>query len=328
MSVSSDSPLPALGSVLLSAGRGMRIRPLSDACPKAALPLLDVPQARPALLSLRASAPPVLVNLGHLAAEGSRRLGLPGLPDVEVLEEVPEPYGTGGTLSAVAPRLAPTVVTYNADTLTDLRLEDLLATHRRLGASATLAVTRLETGADFVVEQDLLVRLVDRRREEAGAGARFIGVGVFDREALALLPETKPLGLAEGLLARLAAERRLALHDHSGYARDVGSIADYLQASFDLLHERALVDNFAPPGRVVDVDGGLAYIGPGAQVEARSLGPDAIVLEGGRVERRARVERAIVWPGELVPPGAEPRDGVWFEGDLLAAGGAEPRSAE
>ena len=319
MSDSSDSNSETLGSVLLSAGRGTRIRPLSDVCPKAALPLLDVPQAVPALRTLAATAPRVLVNLGHLHDEAALRLRVNTTKGVETLVEVPEPYGTGGTLKALVGRLAETIVTWNADLLTNLDPTQLLDTHRRAGAAATLAVTEVSAGADFARADQLLTRLLDRRQGETGSGARFIGMAVFEREALERLPDRRPMGLTEGLLKDLATEHQLACHVHDGYARDVGTPTDYVAAASDLLNERVRVENFTSPGKVVDVEGGRAYVGPRAQVDERSLGPDAIVLEGARVDPRAVVRRAIVWSDEEVPGGVEVTEGVWFEARLLPA---------
>ena len=317
MSDSSDSQTPIVSSVLLSAGRGTRLRPLSDVCPKAALPLLDVPQGLPAIRTLAARAPRVLVNLGHLAEEAASRLQVHTTKGVESLVETPEPYGTGGTLKALLPRLASRVVTWNADLLTDLDPTQLLATHQRSAAAATLAVTEVSAGADFARDRDRLTRLLDRREGQTGPGARFIGMAVFERDALQRLPDRRPTGLTEGLLKDLASEGALACHVHDGYARDVGSLADYLAASQDLLNESVRVENFTPPGRVLEVDGGRAYIGPRAQVEERSLGPGAIVLAGASVDPDAFVERAIVWPNENVPSGEEVCDGVWFRRRLL-----------
>ncbi|MDQ3954076.1 MAG: NDP-sugar synthase [Actinomycetota bacterium] len=320
MSDSSDSHSETLGSVLLSAGRGTRIRPLSDVRPKAALPLLDVPQGLPALLTLVARAPRLVVNLGHLDEAAADLLKVHSTKGVEALVETPEPYGTGGTLKALGPRLAPTVVTWNADLLTDLDPRHLVAAHRRSDAAATLAVTEVSHGADFERDGDRLTRLLDRRDGAAGPGARFIGMAVFERAALERLPDARPLGLTEGLLRPLAGEGSLACHVHDGYARDVGNIADYLAASIDLLNESVRVENFITPGRVLEIDGGRAYVGPRARVDSASLGRDAIVLEGAHVNRGAFVERAIVWPDESVPAGADVRNGVWFGGRLLPAG--------
>ncbi|HYY45090.1 MAG TPA: sugar phosphate nucleotidyltransferase, partial [Actinomycetota bacterium] len=58
-----DGPIQA---VLLAAGRGKRLRPLSDLLPKPAMPVLDVPVATFALRGLADVFEHVVVNTNHL----------------------------------------------------------------------------------------------------------------------------------------------------------------------------------------------------------------------------------------------------------------------
>jgi NDP-sugar pyrophosphorylase family protein len=64
----------------------------------------------------------------------------------------------------------------------------------------------------------------------------------------------------------------------------------------------------------VEVEGGRAYVGPGASVLPDALGPEAIVLSGASVAEGARVERALVWPRERVPGGERVVDAIWALG--------------
>lgn len=221
---------------------------------------------------------------------------------------------------ALKDRLAPTFLTWNSDLLTDLSAVDLVATHQRSGAPATIAVAEVASGADFVVDGGRAVGFVDRRDRTDAAGAVFVGAAVFERAALASLPETRPLGLGETLLATLARSGELALHRHRGYWRDVGTIGAYLAASQDLLAGRGP----EPPGRWPGEVSGGAYRGPGTSGPAGrgasgAVGAGAILLAGSRVEDGATVERSIVWPGETVPGDAVVRDAVWFRGRALPA---------
>jgi mannose-1-phosphate guanylyltransferase len=310
----------SIAAVLFAAGRGNRLRPLTDQVAKPALPLLDVPLAAFGLARLLPSAPAVVMNVRHLPRSVTGAL-LPYLPadgGVETLYEEPEAYGTAGTLVALRDRIGPQVVTWNSDVLTVLRVEDLRATHASAGAPATVAVREVESGADFVLDGERATAFVDRRMRAAAPGGVFAGVAVFEREVLFELPETRPLGLGETLLASLAGSGRLAVHRHRGYWRDVGSPASYLAASTDLLEGRGPDPPRPWPGVLTEVAGGQAYAGRGTTV-AGGLRAGAIVLAGATVEPGATVERAIVWPGETVPRGTAVREAIWFGGRALPA---------
>ncbi|MFN2491230.1 MAG: sugar phosphate nucleotidyltransferase [Actinomycetota bacterium] len=290
-----------IGSILFAAGRGKRLSPLSDVVPKPVLPMLDVPLAAFILGNLTASAPPVVVNVSHL--ERRVRSALAG-HGAEFMLEKPEAFGTGGTLAALRDRVGGRIVTANADLLTDLDAGALLAAHACHGAPATIAVEPVERGADVEIEKGRAVALFDRRVRPDKRGALFLGIAVFERTALDLLPERRPLGLTEGLLRPLIERGDVALHEHLGYALDVGTIERYVEGSMDLLASRGPKPPGRWPGDIVAVEGGAAFLGRAASAERKSLGPGAILLERSAVAPGARVERAIVWPQERVPPGA------------------------
>lgn len=302
--------------MLLAAGRGERLRPLTDAVAKPALPLLDVPLGAWGAKSL-SGLPGFVVNVSHLADTVIEALDLEFL-GAHVLLEQPEPYGTGGTLGALRDRVDDRIVVWNADTLTDLIVGELLETHDRSGLAGTIAVVPVPSGADFTVSNGHATALIDRRHSSE-PGARYIGAAVFERRGLEFLPDGRPHGLTETLLRPLVERGELAVHVHKRYSIDVGTIDRYLTASLDVLYERAPRPPRSLPGKVVEVPGGRAYIGPGAEVDESSLGPGAIVLANAIVQPEASIENSIVWRGEQVPSRTRIKDGVWFGGRALDA---------
>ena len=295
--------MSSVRSILLCAGRGTRLRPLTDVLPKAALPVLDVPLAGWGLKAVGALGRTV-VNVGHLgdlAVEALRPIG-----SFDVLREEPEPYGTAGTLAALRNEVEDRVVTYNGDVLTDLDVGDLVTTHHRLGCLGTIAVARVMEMADLHEDGTKVTDFVDRRKENV-AGARFIGVAVWKRAALDLLPSRRPLGLGETLLPALVDRGQLAVHVHDGYSLDVGTPERYLRANLDVLPGRGPRPPVPPPGRF----GAGSYLGPGA----RSGDPDASVLLAG--SSAGRVSRSVVFAGEAVPPEVELVDALWGCGRSL-----------
>lgn len=301
--------LKVIRSLLFAAGRGERLRPLTDRVPKPALPLAGLPLAAPSLLALLDAAPPVAVNLSHLPEVATAALDR-AASGAEFVVEPAEPYGTAGTLKALQERIGERLVTCNCDVLIDLSVADLIATHEGAGAAATLAVAEVARGGDFVVDGERIVDWIDRRRDPDAGGVRFLGMAVYESRALKRLPDDRPAGLGETLLRTLAEEGDLAAHVHRGYALDVGTPALYLQAAADILA------GAAPWPQVVDRD---AYVGRDVEVPGDAIGPGAMLLDGCRVEPDAYVERSIVWPGERVPAGTVVRDTIWAFGGPIGS---------
>lgn len=302
--------------VLFAAGRGERLRPLTEGVPKPCLPLLDIPLAAWGLEALMSLGAEPLVNASFRATQVVAGLE-PHAGNARFVIETPHPYGTAGTLVALREGLGERVLTWNSDELTDLDPSDLLATHRRLGAPATLAVVPVTAGADLELSGDAAAAFVDRRARPGAPGAGYIGVAVFDRAVLDLLPHTRPLGLAEALIRPLVARGDVAVYRHNGYALDVGTPERYLEASSDLLAGTGPPPPVPHPGTVGETAGGRCYLGPGARAAPETLGPGAILLAGARVHPGARVAHAVVWEGEVVPSGAVVDGTVWANGGPL-----------
>ena len=288
------------------------MRPLTDLVPKPALPLLDVPLGLTSLRALLGASDSVVVNVSHLGERVVEALSCRSTEGVEVFDEGPEPYGTGGTLAALRPRLPGTVLVANGDLLSDLDPTDLLERHAATGALITLAVHEVSSGADLGIDDGWATGFIDRR-VSSSAGARYLGMAAFDPAALDALPDRRPLGLAEAVFRPMIESGHVAVHVHEGYALDVGTIERYLQANDDVLNGR--LETIAPPGEILTLDaGGRAYLGPDARASPETLGPGAVVLRGAAVPGGATVRAAVVWPNESVPPDARVERAVWAGG--------------
>lgn len=304
--------------ILLAAGLGERLRPLTEAIPKPALPLLDIPLGAWGLRSLLEATSDVLVNASYASDIVFGALAPYG--EFEALDEGDEPWGSGGTLAALRGRISRTVLVCNGDSLTDVSAAHVLAEHRRTGAAATVAVRPVDAGADLVIEKDRATGFIDRRVDPDAAGARYLGVAAFEARTLELLPDSRPAGLAESLLRPLVERREVGTYHSNGYALDVGTVTRYLEASIDLLEGRGPISPRPPPGDLVEVEDGRAYLGLDVAADEESIGPGAILLAGAALHEGSYVSNAIVWADEEVPRGTRVTNGVWVLGRFVGAG--------
>ncbi len=240
--------------------------------------------------------------------------------EFETLDEGAAPWGTGGTLAALRERISNTALVCNGDALTEVSVARLLAEHRRTVAPATVAVSRVDTGADLSVDSGRVTGFIDRRSDPDAPGARYLGIAAFEAPTLELLPNTRPLGLAESLLRPLAESGEVATFSSERYSLDVGTVARYLEASLDLLEGRGPVGPRPPPGEFVEVEGGRTYLGVDIAADEESIGPGAMILAGARLHEGSYVSNAIVWPDEEVSAGTRVVDGVWAQGEFVPAG--------
>jgi dTDP-glucose pyrophosphorylase len=141
--------------VIMAGGKGTRLRPYTDECPKPLLPVGGKPILQHIIERARdegfSDFTVAVHHLGHMIEDhfgDGRCLGV----RIEYLRE-PSPLGTGGALSLLSPRPDRPFLVTNGDVLTDVRYGDLLDFHERHGALATMAVRAHEWQHPFGVVQ-------------------------------------------------------------------------------------------------------------------------------------------------------------------------------
>ncbi len=324
---------PPSHAVLLSAGLGERLRPLTSDRAKPSLPLMNYPLILHALGRLkRGGVDRVAVNLHHAPESITRILELGGayLPEI-VLSPEERILGTGGGVVAALRRLggAAPILVANGDALSDLDLARLAASHRRavedFGAVATLALRprRLDDPYTpvWVDPEGALCGIGETGAK--GAMHVFMGVQILEQAAIDGLPPTGPSDLMKDIyFPLLRVGKRLGAAVHDGWWVEIGTPRLYLRANLDLLARDPFLASLPPEaGRLVSGLRQVFVAGDGSGLEGSSLeecvigegasvGPGAAVARsllgrGARVEKGARVEDCIVWEGARVGPGAE-----------------------
>ncbi|MBI2386577.1 MAG: nucleotidyltransferase family protein [Elusimicrobia bacterium] len=145
-------------ALILAAGVGARLKPLTDATPKALIPVGGVPMLERVLVRLKAAGvKSFVVNAHHHAqkvadfcADLSRRHAVP----ISVSREDDLLLDTGGAIKKAAPLLRGREPFYvhNADVLTDLDLRALAKAHKDAGALATLSVRERKSGRAYLFD--------------------------------------------------------------------------------------------------------------------------------------------------------------------------------
>ena len=155
-----------MDALLLAAGYGTRLRPLTDRLPKALVPVGGVPMLeRVAQRLFAAGAGRLVVTASHLADQVEAYVAAaPWAGRAEVSVEPGAPLETGGGIRQAAARLAPgtAFVIHNADLLTTVDIAGLFAQHTGSDALATLAVAPGRTDRTLLVDDDGLVGYVVR----------------------------------------------------------------------------------------------------------------------------------------------------------------------
>ena len=296
-------------AVVLAAGLGSRLRPLTEFEPKPLLPVGGRPLVGHTLAQLEAAGcEAAALNLFHLGGRIRDRLGDAWGKMPLVYSEESELLGTLGALGPLRDfwRGAETLIVVNGDSLCRWPIRRLLKRHRRMGAEATILVSkraRLEVYGGVGIDMEgRLVSLrpggksfgeVERRRVFAGVHALSPGL-------LAGMPDEK-LDFVTDLYLPMLEEGRV-VRTHETHARwfESGTPDLYLRSVRGWVGRRWLPrwlrGSWVAPDATVDPEARIfrSVIESGAVVEEGARVERSLLLPGAHVSRDCQVESSIV----------------------------------
>lgn len=315
-------PRPRLRALVLAAGRGERLRPLTATLPKPLLPVAGRPLLAWTLERLRAAGcEAVAINLHHLGGQIRERFGEShrGLP--LVYSEEPELLGTAGALPPLRNFLeqADRVLVVNGDSLCRWPLEALLAGHVRRAPAATLLMHRKADprafGGGVALESDTITAF--RPGSLAHASARrhlvFAGAQVLEPELLARIPEG-PGDLVSALYEPLLAEGApLAAVVTERLWHDLGTPRRYLDGVLDWTFRGSHQASRIVRGAEVEPSVKLrrTLVETGSRIEEGADLRSCVVMPGARLGKGVRLTRCVVGPGATVAVGTEANEALF-----------------
>lgn len=212
-----------MDAMLLAAGLGTRLRPLTDRIPKALVPVGGIPiLERVARRLIAAGADRLIINLHHLGEQVREFVRSRDGFGVEVVfsHEEDQPLETGGGLLRAAPlfRRDAAFFLHNTDILSEIPLRQMYDAHQRTSPLATLAVMERPTSRHLLFDDSGLLGRTDEKkglRLEARSPAgevrplAFGGVHVISPRMLGLLEEQGAFSILDPYLRLAGAGERI-----------------------------------------------------------------------------------------------------------------------
>lgn len=337
-------------AMVLAAGKGTRLAPLTGEIPKPLAPVAGKPIIQHIFELLeRSGIEEVHVNVCYLADAILDHYGSESRMNrmtVRITREE-ELLGTAGGLKRISDCFDDTFAVIMGDALTDVDLAELVAFHKERGALATLALMRVEDTSQYgVVELDsdknVMAFQEKPATEDAVSTLANTGIYILEPEAMQYIPENTFFDFAEDVFPRLlAAGERFVGYEGDFYWSDIGTLAAYRTAQTDVLSgkvkasipgerwsDHLWVDQEARLHPTVKLDGQVVIgrdvvVGP-----AVTLDGEVTVSRGCRVGAGATVRRSILLAGAsvgedayvegcIVGPGYEVRAEEQVQGEVL-----------
>ena len=278
-------------AIVLTAGLGTRLSPLTLVRAKPAVPVAGIPLVVRLLGWLAdQGVRSVVLNLHHMPDTITRVVGHGDGTAVRVRYSwEPTVLGSAGGPRRALPLLDHRFFVINGDTLTDLDLSDLQRTHNQTGADVTLATADhpdpSRYGGVEVSDTGLAVRFCP-----AGTPCQhFVGVQLVESSVFQDLSDGTPAATIGGVYDALltGGPGRIATHHVTDRFHDVGTPADYLAASLEITRREG--HDTLPTGK-------RNRVHPTAVLTRTALWDDVVVGE------HSRLTDCIVADGVELPP--------------------------
>jgi len=279
-------------AMILAAGFGTRLRPLSDGRPKVLMPVANTPVIARAIEYLkRHGVTGIIVNAHHHHQRVVQYLETVSFGLKIHVRVEPEILGTGGGIRNTAGfwDREPFVV-INGDILTDIDLTGAYEAHRKFRPLATMI---LHDQPPFnKIRIDDAGNITDIPREYGPDGLAFTGIHILEPDILPCIPDgfSDIVDVYRGLMDAGKAVRSHVSRGHRWY--DIGSLPDYVRANRELA-----LQPFA--------------VGPRCDIHPSVKLTDwAVIGEDCRIEEGAEIARAILWEAVLIGRGVRVADSV------------------
>jgi mannose-1-phosphate guanylyltransferase len=340
-------------AMVLAAGKGTRLLPLTGEIPKPMVPVVGKPIIQHIFeLLARTGVSEVHVNVHHLAEVILNTYGsTTSVNGTRVcITREDRLMGTAGSVKQFGEAFGETFVVIMGDALTDVDVREVVDFHKECGALATLALMHVADTSHFgVVELDSEQNIVGfQEKPDSGAAISDLantGIYVLEPEVLNYIPRNTFFDFAQDVFPRLLeAGEKLAGYEGNFYWSDVGTLKAYRTAQRDALSgkvqlkiagERRLeglwVDHGVRLHSTATLEGpvvlkhdsvigsgvtliGDTTVGSGCRVRSGSIVKRSILLAGSCVGDGAYLEGCIVGRGYDVPAGEQLHDVVLAQG--------------
>jgi mannose-1-phosphate guanylyltransferase len=327
-------------AMILAAGKGTRVRPITHTTPKPMIPILQKPVMEFLLELLRQHGfDQIMVNVSHLAEEienyfrDGQRFGVQIAYSfegrIEDGELIGDAVGSAGGLKRIQdfqPFFDDTFVVLCGDALIDLDLSEAVRRHRAKGAMASLITKRVprdQVSSYGVVVTDPDGRVLSFQEkpsvEEAASDMINTGIYIFEPEVLEYIPSGEAFDIGSDLFPKLVAAGApfYALPMEFEWV-DIGKVPDYWQAIRSVLQGH--VRQVQIPG--VEVRPGI-YTGLNVAANWDNINVEGPIYVGGmsRIEDGATIiGPAMIGPSCHICEGATIDNSIIFDYSRIGAG--------
>lgn len=299
-----------VNGIVLAAGLGTRLRPITGTIPKPMVPVCNRPLLGNILINLNASGvDKIAVNTHYLADKVNEYIVDSSFSDYVELFHEDEILGTGGPLINAKKLLCEheNFILHNGDILTDLDVQSLINCHVSNGNAVTMMMIDGPENKVRVNQNGTVVDIIGKLGADESIGQLFTyaGISVYSQEIFEHLPQIpQNCSIITAIVDLMKAKPGSVgtFIPEEIYWNDLGTIKQYYQAHQDILkYSRISLPQINLPACQPDVSSSNTFSGFNCLSKNSSVSPyasvtDCILLDGAIVKAGAYHRKEIIGP--------------------------------
>ncbi|MFC1559993.1 sugar phosphate nucleotidyltransferase [Candidatus Margulisiibacteriota bacterium] len=321
-------------ALIMAAGFGTRLQPLTLAVPKPMIPIVNKPVMQYNIELLKKSGiKEMCANIHYFPEQIENYFGNGSHMGIKIRYSFEEELlGTAGGVKRMARDLMDikeTFVVVSSDALTDINIHKLVSHHKKTKALATVALAPVEDPSHFGVvildKNDKILQFQEKpSKEEALSNLVNAGIYVFEPEILDMIPDGFH-DFGKELLPKIVGEKGPIFgYKMIEYWSDTGSIGQLKKTNSDILrgHVRVHIDgkkltsstwinkdsNINPSAKF---EGGSVYIGHGSVIGKNvEIYGDVVIGDRTIVKDNTIIVDSLVWSDSVIGEGSKVKHSV------------------
>jgi len=317
-------------AMILAAGVGSRLDPLTRNIPKPMVPIVNRPVIEHIIDQLRRyNFKDIMINLYYLGSVIEEHLGNGEKFGVHIEYAREETlWGDAGSVKRsekfFVDNSGEPFLVVGGDDISDTDFSKIVKTHIDKKALVTIGLSLVDDPSEYGIvlmnERGRITRFLEKPKGEViFSNTANTGVYVFDQTIFDYIPKGTFYGFGHNLFPKLLEQKKpLFGHLTSSYWRDVGNLAVYRQTHVDALAERVTLSlpmkedkKYIWLGENVQIDptaeiGYPVAIGDNVRIEANVVIQENTVIGNNCVvEQGASLRETILWEGAVVQKGTQ-----------------------
>jgi NDP-sugar pyrophosphorylase family protein len=286
-------------AMILSAGFGTRLMPLTAKLPKALVPVGNEPIINHTVrYLLKNGITSIAVNTHHHHQQMLRHIKYLRESGIDIHIRIEEEIlGTGGGIKNFSDFFEDaSFVVINADIITEIPLLDAYASHKISGGLVTLVLTRNYRFNQILIDSQNHVIHIDN--EPVPNGWTFTGIHIIEPEIFNYMPEDDNFDIIAFYRRLLKKDIKISAYTCTDYYwHDIGTISSYMEANRRIVGEKRTL------------------IGEGSQIHpSLKIQNWAVIGRYCMIEEDTMISSSIIWDNVTIKKGSHILDSIIMSG--------------